>query len=385
MSTARVARRKIKGMTRRSLVLVVLFAASVSAQPAVRRATNLAALIAHPEFYHLHEVTVVGAVKLEDNGELRVTTDGASMRVIFKGSAPDGLDEIRGEFWDLGRMGADNPRLASYDLKSTFKIDPEGAWPRPGQVIALMASSVAPAQPVAAPSIRNIVLNPSRYLDQRITVVGQFGGRNLLGDLPDAPGQSRYDFVLRSADAAIWVTNLRPRGKDFELALDARIDTGRWLEISGTLEQARGLQWLDGTSGTVKITQPPKETTEDAPIRIPMGPPPEVVFSAPTSDETDVQLTTNVRIQFSRDINATTFKGHIAVKYSEAETRERGEPDTAKVDFTTQYLPGTRVLELKFANPLERFRTVTVELQDGILGSDKQSLVPWTLNFQTGP
>jgi hypothetical protein len=372
-------------MVKRCLTICLLFCATAMAQPAVRRATNLAALIGHQEFYHGRPIVVVGDVKLQDNGELRVTADGASMHVVFKGSAPDGVDEIRGEFWDLGRLGADNPRLAGYDLKATFKIDPEGAWPRPGQVTAIIASSVAAAAPAAAPSIRNIVLYPSRYLDQRITVVGQFGGRNLLGDLPDAPAQSRYDFVLRSADSAIWVTNLRPRGKDFELALDARIDTGRWLEVSGTLQQGRGLQWLDGATGTVKVTQAPKDTTEDAPIRVPMGPPPEVVFSAPTTDETDVQLSTNVRIQFSRDIDATTFKGHIVARYAAAETRERTEPETPKVDFSTQYLPGTRVLELKFANPLERFRTITVELQDGILGRDKQPLKPWTLNFQTGP
>jgi hypothetical protein len=363
----------------------MLVAASVSAQSSVRRATNLSALIAHPGFYHLRPVVIVGEVKLEDNGQLRVTTDGASMQVISKGSAPDGFDEIRGEFWDLGRLGADNPRLAGYDLKTTFKIDPEGPWPRPGQVTAIVASSIAAAEVATAPSIRNIVLYPSRYLDQRVTVTGQFGGRNLLGDLADAPAQSRWDFVLRSADAAIWVTNLRPRGKDFELALDARIDTGRWLEVSGTLQQGRGLQWLDGTNGTIKITQAPKDTTEDAPIRIPMGPPPEVVFSAPTSDETDVALSTSVRIQFSRDINPTSFRGHVTAKYSEAETRERGEPDTPKIEFTTQYLPGTRVLELKFANPLERFRTVTIELQQGVEGTDKQALAPWTLTFQTGP
>jgi hypothetical protein len=226
-------------MTRRILLLVLLVAASVSAQPAVRRATNLAALTSHPAFYHTRPIVVVGAVKLADNGELRVTTDSTSMHVIFKGSAPDGIDEIRGEFWDLGRMAADNPRLAGYDLKATFKIDPEGAWPRPGQVTAIIASSITAAEAAAAPSIRNIVLNPSRYLDQRITITGQFGGRNLLGDLPDAPAQSRYDFVLRSTDAAVWVTNLRPRGKDFELALDARIDTGRWLEISGTLQRSK--------------------------------------------------------------------------------------------------------------------------------------------------
>ena len=92
-----------------------------------------------------------------------------------------------------------------------------------------------------------MVLYPERYQDEKVTLTGQFAGRNLLGDLPDAPAKSRYDFVLRSADAAIWVTNIRPNGKDFELALDARIDTGRWLEVSGTLQQGRGLQWVDAT------------------------------------------------------------------------------------------------------------------------------------------
>src|SRR3954452_17280061 len=127
-------------MRGRVSLFVLLLAASVSAQPATRRATNVAALISHPAFYHLRPIVVVGAVKLEDNGELRVTSDGASMRIIFKGSPPDGVDEIRGEFWDLGRMGADTPRLAGYDLKGTFKIDPEGAWPRPGQVTAIIAT-----------------------------------------------------------------------------------------------------------------------------------------------------------------------------------------------------------------------------------------------------
>lgn len=368
------------------LLLLVTLAATASAQPpATRRVTNLAALVAHPTFYHMRPITVVGELKLLDNGEFRVTTDGTSMRVIVKGSAPDGMDEIRGEFWDLGRMNADDPRLAGMDLKATFKIDPEGAWPRPGQITAIIASAIVPAVQPAAPSVRNIVLYPSRYADQKITVIGQFGGRNLLGDLADSPAQSRYDFVLRSADAAIWVTNLRPRGKDFELALDARIDTGRWLEVSGTLQQGRGLQWLDATGGTLKLTQAPKDPGEDAPIRVPAAPPPEVIFSAPTSDETDVQLSTSIRVQFSRDIDPSTFKGHIAVKYSSAETRERGEFDNPIADFTTQYLPGTRVLEIRFANPLERFRTITVELQDAIMGTDKQPLKPWTLTFQTGP
>lgn len=373
-------------MTRRTAALLaVLCATGVSAQPSPRRATNLAALVAHPTYFHLRPVVVVGTVALQDNGELRVTSEGTSMHLVSKGSAPDGVDEIRGEFWDLGRMNADDARLAGYDLRSTFRIDPEGAWPRPGQVMAIIAASVTAASAPAAPTVRNIVLYPSRYAEQQVTVTGQFGGRNLLGDLPDAPAQSRWDFVLRSADAAIWISNMRPRGRDFELALDARIDTGRWLEVSGTVQQGRGLQWLDATAGSLKLVPPPKEVTEETQIRVPAAPPPEVVFSAPIAEETDVPLSTNVRIQFSRDIDPTTLRNRIRVSYSDAETRERGEPVTPTVEFTTQYLPGTRVLEIKFRDPLERFRTLTVSLQDGILGTDKQPLAPWTLEFQTGP
>jgi hypothetical protein len=367
-------------MARRTFLVLVALAATVSAQPPQRRATNIAALLAYPAFYHLRSIVLVGTVTLHDSGELRVSGDSGSLRVVYKGSAPNGLDEVRGEFWDLGRMNADDNRLASYDLSGTFHISPEGPWPRPGQVTAIIATAIASLSPPPAPSLRAIVLHPSRYLDQKVTITGQFSGRNLLGDLPDAPAKSRYDFVLRSADAAIWVSNMRPRVKDFELALDARIDTGRWLEVSGTLQQGRGLQWIDAQAGSLSFAKPPDETTtEEAPIRVPAAPPPEVVFSAPTQDETDVSMSTNVRIQFSRDIDPATFKGHVRVKYMNPETLPRGE-----TEFTTQYNAANRVLEIRFANPLERFRTVQVELIEGIVGRDRQGLKPWTLTFASG-
>jgi len=368
-------------MKRLSLFVLLLFAATLSAQPGTtttRRATNIAALRAHSEFFHMHPVVVIGELKLLDTGELRLTSDGASLRVVNKGNTPEGNVEVRGEFWDLGKFTADDPRLVGMDLRRTFGLDTEAGWPRVGQVMALIASSIAPAAPPSAPSIRNIVLNPSRYLDQKVTVTGQFGGRNLLGDLPDAPGQSRWDFVLRSADAAIWVTNLRPRGKDFELALDARIDTGRWLEVSGTLQQGRGLQWLNAMDGgTIKITTAPKDTPDMAVIRVAAAPPPTVIFSTPIAGEDDVMPNINhVRVQFSRDIDPTTFRGHVRARYTTG--------SNAPLEFTTQYMPGTRVLELKFAAPLERFAGVTIELQEGIIGTDKQPLAPWSLAFTTG-
>jgi len=117
---------------------------------------------------------------------------------------------------------------------------------------------------------------------------------------------------------------------------------------------------------------------------VPAGPAPEVVFSAPTEDESDVLLTTTVRIQFSRDIDQATVKDHLRVSYLESQRIDQGEPATQTAEFTTQYDAARRVLVLRFAQPLERFRTMKVELQEGILGIDKQPLKPWTLMFATG-
>jgi len=367
-------------------LLLVAAATAVSAQPPARRATNIEALLAHPAFYHQRQIIVVGRVATQDNGELRVADDAGSVRVVFKGSAADGLDEIRGEFLDIGRMKPDDPRLAGYDLKRTFHVDPEGAWPRPGDVTTIVATAVTATSAPPAPSIRAIVLNPSRYLEQKVTVTGQFAGRNLFGDLPDAPAKSRYDFVIRSTDAAIWVTGGRPKGKGFDLSVDARIDTGRWLEVTGVLQQGRGLQWLEVGAAGIQLGKAPTETAPEGEpsIRVPAAPPPEVVFSAPTQDESDVALTTSVRIQFSRDIDQATLKGHIRVQYLDAQTVERGEPTTPSAQFTTQYSAANRVLELKFAKPLERFRTVNIDLLEGILGTDQQPLKPFRLTFALG-
>ena len=374
---------------KRTLALLLAIAATVSAQPATRRATNLAALLAYPGFFHGRPILIVGKVGL-DKDELRLSDDTTSIHLLFKGTAPDGLDEVRGEFWDLGRMKSDDIRLSTYDLRQTFKIDPNAPWPRPGEVTAIVATAVAPTTLPPQATIRGIVLNPSRYLDQKVAITGQFSGRNLLGEMPDAPGKSRYDFVLRSTDAAIWVANMRPRlkdtnGKDLELGLDARIDTGRWLSVRGTVQQVRGLLIVDAEAGSLSFAKPPTEThTDEEPIRVPAGPPPEVIFSAPTQDETDVSQGTTVRIQFSRDLDPATLRGRIKPHYLESQSVERGEPVTPPVEFTFQYAGANRVLEIKFAKPLERFRTLKVDLLDGILGTDGQPLKAWTLTFMLG-
>jgi hypothetical protein len=386
--------------------LGVALLASADAQPAPRGATNLAALLTYPRFYHLRPILVVGTVAQQQNGEFHVSDDTRSVRVIPEASAPDGVNEVRGVFWDVGRLRADDPRLAGFDLRKTFGFDPDGPWPRPGEVMAVMASAISPAPPppafpgspgtakspaFPAVPIRSIVLDASRYLEERVTITGQYYGRNLTGDLPDAPGQTRYDFVLRSADASIWVTGLRPRGRDaqgrnFEFGLDRRLDTGRWLRISGTVREGRGLLWIEGHAGSLALAEAPTEIVEEdeeVPVRVPAAPPPEVIFSAPTEEEIDVSTATSVRIQFSRDIDPATFKGRIRATYLE----QPGQPGAAAIqpgDFTFEYRGFNRVLELRFVEPLERFRTLKLELLEGILGTDEQPLKPFTLTFLLG-
>ena len=372
----------------RTLLLLLAVAGTVSAQTGVRRATNIAALLAFPGFYHGRPVLIAGTVEPRGTS-LRVSDQAGSVRVLYTGAIPGGRAEVRGEFWDLGQMNADDSRLNAYDVRAAFGVDPEAAWPRSGEVTAIIATAVTPAPAPLTPTIRAMVLDPSRYVGQPVTVTGQFSGRNLLGELPDAPGRSRFDFVLRSADAAIWVANIPPRGKDqgqeFELGLDARIDTARWLQVRGTLQQTRGLLWLDGDAGTLTAASPLAEPVSDEPpIRVPAAPPPEVIFSAPTQDETDVSTGATVRIQFSRDIDPATLKNRVTVSYLTAQSVEKGEPATPVAEFTTDYASLNRVLELRFTGALERFRTVKVELAEGILGTDGQPLVPWTLTFGVG-
>lgn len=373
-------------MKRLAVILTtVVLATAVSAQTGTRRPTNIAAVKQYPGFFHNRPILIVGTVMTTDKG-IRVSDDNGSFPVLFKGSAPDGLDEIRGEFLDIGRMKPDEPQLATYDLLRTFGIDPNGPWPRPGDVTAIIASNITQAVLPTAPSIRSIVLHPSRFVDQKVTITGQFGGRNLFGDLPDAPGKSRWDFVLRSSDSAVWISGAQPKGKGFNFSLDSRLDSGRWLDVTGTVKTGRGLVWIDVAPDGLQLGKAPTDAAPAEPeqVHVAPAPRPEVVFSAPTQDETDVSMGTTVRIQFSRDIDQSTLKNHVKAHYIESQTTERGEPTTPAADFTTQYTAPTRVLELRFTKPLERFRTVHVDLTDEILGTDKQALQPWTLSFDTG-
>jgi Bacterial Ig-like domain len=367
----------------RAAVVILLVAGTAFAQPATRRLTTIVALRQYPGFFHLQPVVVRGELA-DAGGRVTLRSDEHEMRVLLNsaggsgGGFVSGPVELRAQLVDVGRLEPGDPRVADY-----IQTDRDG-WPRPGEELFLRALSVTPAQPQTSPSIRALALEPWKFEGQTATLVGQFRGRNLFGDQPDAPKKSRYDFVLKLADASVWVTGLRPRAKGIDLNVDARVDTSNWVEVTGVVKQERGLITLEATK--IAAAQAPEVTAapEEPEIALPPPPPVEVVFSSPTEGETDVSLTSPIRIQFSRSIEPATLKGKIRINYAGAESVERGEAQAPAIEVKTSYDAGTRALELTFTRPLERFRTLRLELLEGIKAFDGAEVKPWRLTFSLG-
>jgi hypothetical protein len=374
------------------LLLVIVVAGLVVAAPRAqtpgRIAATIDALKAYPVFYHGKEVVVrSGIVQTDTWSRLAPSTASGepdprgvgSIFVFWKDRATRADGEIRGEFWDLGRLREDDSRFTAYDFRSLLQTVNGGRWPGRDEVLVILGATLIESPAPTVPSVRAITLMPDRYADRGVTVVGRFRGRNLYGDLPAPLNRSQWDFVIHSADAAIWVSAIRPRGRGFELDPGAKVDTGRWLQVTGTVRRDGVKVWIDGES--VQLTNAPTETTVDVVVApVVKEAPPQVIFSAPLPDETDISPAGAVRVQFSRDMDPRSFRDRVRVSY--AAPPAGAAPATPVVNVA--YREGNRSLEIKFAKPLDRFQKVKVELLEGITAVDGQPLPPWTLTFTTG-
>ncbi len=372
-----------------ALVALVVSSATPSyAQLATRRAASPAALLAYPGFYQGQLVVVRGNLVSRDRPVLLSPTIERSIPLVFSGPSPaDGPVEVRASFWDVGRLQREDPRIVSLGLDRLLPAGVEGDWPRPGEVVALTVTDAMPVKPAeGAMTVRQIALDPSSYIGERVKVTGQFRGRNLYGDVPQGPGLSQWDFVLRAADGAVWVTGLRPRGKGFNLDIGARVDTGTWLEIAGVVREGKGLVWIEGQQ--VAVTKPTVETkTAEAPPIPQMGPPPEVIFSDPAEGEFDVSLKAPIRLQFSRDMNPETFKGQLRWTFATVEGAAAAANPSRGSERQPEfkYDRAKRSLEIRLdLNDSASFRNVLLELLDGIAATDGAKLKPWQLTFSFG-
>ena len=366
------------GASMRTIALLVLVStASVPAQTPGRKLTTLDGLRRFSSYFHLQNVVLRGEF-VESGGRIVLRSGDNEMYVMLNAiTSTSGPVEVRAQLIDVGRLTASDPRLSGYD----HRPDPEH-WPMPGEDLLLSVTGATPPEPVGTPTIRVLALEPWRFEGQSVTVTGQFAGRNLLGDLPASPAKTRYDFVLRGAEGAIWVTGLRPKGKGFDLNVDARVDTSHWLQVSGVLKRDRGLVVLDAKSMT---PAPTPATTRAAPVEEPPPPrdPGEVVFSSPNDGETDVSPTAPVRVQFSRGIDMATLGGRLRLSYV-ALASSPGGTAGAPIDVRMSYDAGTRAIELRFSSPLEAFRMVRIELLEGVRTFDGAPVNPWAVTFTVG-
>jgi hypothetical protein len=355
----------------RVFILCVALGTIADAQPAIRRLTTIDALRQFPGFFHLQNVLVRGELETEGT-RMFLRADTHEIRVLLDNgvNVGKGVVDTRGVFLDVGRLEPADPRAGNFaEGRDADK------WPRPGEELVLRISSTSGTQPASGASVRTLAIEPWRYDGQTVTVTGNFRGRNLYGDLPGAPGKSKYDFVLRGTEGAVWVTDFRPRGQGFELDVNRRVDTDRWVEVTGTVVREKGLVSLKATR--MSLSKAPQSTavSDEPPVPAVELPPVQIVFNSPTEGETDVSATSPIRIQFSRGLNESSLVGNIRVSYLGVE---------GSVEFKSAYDAANRAILITFAKPLQAFRTVRIELLDGIKGFDGAPFKPWTVTFSVG-
>jgi Big-like domain-containing protein len=356
---------------------LLLFAVPAAAQPPDRIATTADALVANPLFFNGKRVVLRHAVK--ENGRLAELDGTAKPVYVFWRDKTGGSDgEIRGDFYDLGRMVEGDQRFSSYDFTPVLEAASHGHWPGRDQVFVLLGATFIDAPAPTAATIRSIAMMPEQFDNKAVTLIGRFRGRNLFGDLPQGVAKSKWDFVLQSADAAVWITGLRPKGKDFEFDPSEHLDTGKWLEVKGTVQRDGTAVWVAGES--IRLTTAPSDgPVEVAAPPVPTEPPPSVIFSAPLGDDTDFPTAGKIKIQFSRDMKPESFRNHVRIHYGGT-----SPPPSAPPAFTVAYNDGNRSIEIKFKDPLASFQVVVIELTEGIVAIDGQPMQPWSLKFTTG-
>ena len=225
-------------------------------------------------------------------------------------------------------------------------------------------------------TIDEIVSRPSRYDGRTVRVVGEFRGHNLFGDLPATSARSRSDWVIHHGDFSVWVTGKKPKGEGWQLDPAMKRDTGKWIEVTGKV-QARDKVVYIRAERLLLTAAPPEPLVKAQPTEPPPErpkTPPIVVFALPLDGETEVAEDSRFVVQFSNDMDESTFEGRVQLRY-------RGEPQAglrplSAVSFV--YDPGRRALTVDPGDRLGRGTEVELVLLPGIKDIDGLELKPRT-------
>ena len=232
-----------------------------------------------------------------------------------------------------------------------------------------------PTGEIKAPevSLEKLVANPGKRDGQMIRVVGKFRGRNLYGDLPVRTQRTTADWVIKDDLYAIWVTGKKPKGTGWELDSGLKRDTGKWIEVIGKPETVRGVTYIKAVR--IQLTTPP---TARADVKPPPPPPekprkpPVVVFALPLDGDVEVAQDSRFVVQFSKDMDESTFNGHVLLRY----TGPVLPGDRAFDGLKLTYDRGRRALTVDPGDVLRPRRQIELILLPGISDIDGLTLIP---------
>jgi hypothetical protein len=106
---------------------------------------------------------------------------------------------------------------------------------------------------------KQVLANPAQFAGKTVSILGQFRGHNLFGDLKAETRRKPADWVLKDGDVALWVTEKPPKGRGFTLDPDYKGDTERWVEVEGKPEIVNGVLYL--RASRVTLAQRRKDDT----------------------------------------------------------------------------------------------------------------------------
>jgi Bacterial Ig-like domain len=333
---------------------------------------SISDLASTPSAYENRAVRTHGRLEIDPAGGFRnYTLRGGFGDRVRVAPVPDVASAFEGEV--LQMVGRD------LDVTGVFLPAAQGAsgtqvaggiqfWKYFGEPPELKDASRVPSA-----TLEQLSTNPARFEGRLIRVVGQFRGRNLFGDLPVTSQTNRSDWVVKDDVYAVWITGRRPKGDGFDLDATLKRDTGKWLEVVGRVDVRRGFAYLQAQR--VSLTTPPTPTARAEPPKPLVDRPrvpPMVIFTLPLDGENDVPGAVRFAVQFSKDMDEDSFKGHVVLRYS-------GRPQAGDRDLdgvAMRYDGGRRALIVDPGDILRPGRQVELLFLPGIQDLDGLALVP---------
>ncbi len=189
---------------------------------------------------------------------------------------------------------------------------------------------------------------------------------------------------LQSADAAVWISGLRPRGRGFELDPGARVDTGRWRpgHRNGAARRQprldrgardRADQTAGGNDGGSRAAADTGGAATDGGLQHP-GP----------GRNRRRGCGPIVRVQFSRDMDARSFKDRVRVSLR---SRRRRRRPTAAATADRSRSPTTSATAASSSSSRSRSSASRRSRSNCWKGSRRSAATrckPWSLTFHDG-